>query len=264
MCKTDTVTLNVSGDIYLISLQRPSHRNAVDGPTARALADAFRRFDSDPDAKVAILSGGEHFCAGADLHAFASGDPEQHNPLNAEGDAPMGPSRLQLSKPVIAAIDGYCVAGGLELALWCDLRVVSDRAVFGVFCRRFGVPLIDGGSVRLPRLIGQSRALDMILTGRPVDAEEALHIGLANRRVPSDTLQAEALALAKQIASFPQQCLRNDRRSALSQWAFSEEDALRREFSLGLQTLESGESRLGAKAFADGQGRHGAIQNSDA
>lgn len=247
-----------------ISIQRSTQRNAVDGPTASALAQAFKEFDKDPAAKVAILSGqGEHFCAGADLHTFASGDPNRHNALNEKGDGPMGPTRLQLSKPVIAAIDGYCVAGGLELALWCDLRVASERAVFGVFCRRFGVPLIDGGSVRLPRLIGQSRALDMILTGRAVDAEEALQFGLVNRVVSREQLDEAALALAKQIAGFPQQCLRNDRLSALKQWSMTEEEALHAEFQLGLDTLNSGESRSGAAAFAQGRGRHGDFQNSE-
>ena len=247
-----------------ISIQRAAQRNAVDGPTARALAEAFRRFDQDCEAKVAILSGaGEHFCAGADLHAYASGDSDRHNPLDDNGDGPMGPTRMQLSKPVIAAVDGYCVAGGLELALWCDLRVATERAVFGVFCRRFGVPLIDGGSVRLPRLIGQSRALDMILTGRPVGAQEALGMGLANRVVSPEQLAGETLALARQIADFPQQCLRNDRQSALSQWSLSEEDAIKAEFALGRDTLNSGESRSGAAAFASGRGRHGDFQSTD-
>lgn len=259
-----SVSVKMEGDICHISIQRPEQRNAVDGPTARALAQAFRMFDKNSEAKVAILSGtGGHFCAGADLHAFASGDPDKHNPLSERGDGPMGPTRMQLSKPVIAAVDGYCVAGGLELALWCDLRVASEHAVFGVFCRRFGVPLIDGGSIRLPRLIGQSRAMDMILTGRPVDAQEALSFGLANRVVPHEQLEEQALSLARQIASFPQQCLRNDRESALTQWSMSEADAIHAEFALGLETLSSGESRNGATAFAQGRGRHGDFQNSE-
>ncbi|WP_372861599.1 crotonase/enoyl-CoA hydratase family protein [Spongiibacter sp.] len=247
-------------DICHIRLCRPALRNAVDGPTAVQLAAALRRFDHEPTLKVAILSGdGEHFCAGADLKAFASGDIDRRNPLQESGDAPMGPSRLQLDKPVIAAVDGYCVAGGLELALWCDLRVASERAVFGVFCRRFGVPLIDGGSVRLPRLIGHSRAMDMILTGRAVDAQEALAFGLVNRVVASEQLLEQAEQLARQLASFPQQCLRNDRRSAIEQWSLSENQALRREFQLGRHSLDSGEALSGAEAFREGRGRHGAF-----
>ncbi len=258
MSTQNSVSANYRGDICYIRLQRPDQRNAVDGPTARQLTTALRDFDNNSALKVAILSGeGEHFCAGADLKAFASGDPQRHNPLQESGDAPMGPSRLQLNKPVIAAVDGYCVAGGLELALWCDLRVASDRAVFGVFCRRFGVPLIDGGSVRLPRLIGHSRAMDMILTGRAVDAQEALAFGLVNRVVPREQLLAQAEQLAQQIASFPQQCLRNDRRSAIDQWSLGEQQAMQREFQLGRQSLDSGEALSGASAFRDGRGRHG-------
>jgi enoyl-CoA hydratase len=241
-----------------VTINRPECRNAVDGPTAQALADAFRSFDADPELSVAILTGaGSHFCAGADLKAVASGDPARANQLSPEGDGPMGPSRLQLSKPVIAAVSGYCVAGGIELALWCDLRVADDTAVFGVFCRRFGVPLIDGGSVRLPRLIGHSRAMDLILTGRPVDAAEALHIGLTNRLVRPEALREETEKLALQIAGFPQACLRNDRRSALEQWGQSEDAALHNEFRLGLQTLQSGETLSGAGRFSSGDGRHG-------
>lgn len=241
-----------------IRINRPACRNAVNRQTADALADAFRQFEQDDELAVAILSGtGEHFCAGADLAAVASGDTEKMNRLEVEGDGPMGPSRMQLSKPVIAAVSGYCVAGGLELALWCDLRIADDSAVFGVFCRRFGVPLIDGGTVRLPRLIGMSRALDMILTGRPVAADEALQFGLANRVVPKDTLVETAEAMARQIAAFPQQCLRNDRASVWQQWQFDEAGALANEFRLGLQTLASGETVSGAGRFSSGQGRHG-------
>lgn len=258
MSITAPVSSHTDGDICHIRIRRPAHRNAVDGPTARALALAMRNFDNDPESKVAILSGeGSHFCAGADLKAFSSEDPERYNPLDDDGDGPMGPSRMQLQKPVIAAIDGYCVAGGLELALWCDLRVATEDAIFGVFCRRFGVPLIDGGTVRLPRLIGHSRAMDMILTGRPVDANEALAFGLANRVVPKNQLLDSAEALAQQIAQTPQQCLRNDRRSALEQWSMAETDALKNEFALGKASLAAGEALSGAKAFSQGAGRHG-------
>ena len=244
--------------LLVVTITRPAQRNAVDGPTAAALADAFRSFDADPELSVAILTGaGGVFCAGADLKAVSSGHPERVNRLLPEGDGPMGPSRMQLSKPVIAAVSGYCVAGGLELALWCDLRVADTSAVFGVFCRRFGVPLIDGGTVRLPRLIGMSRAMDLILTGRPVDATEALQIGLANRVVEPGQLMAEAERLALQIAAFPQACLRNDRESAYGQWGLNEADALRQEFAAGMRTLQSGETLAGASRFSAGTGRHG-------
>lgn len=244
--------------LLVVAINRPEVRNAVDGPTAQALAEAFRTFERDPDLSVAILTGvGEHFCAGADLKAVASGDPARANPLSPDGDGPMGPSRMVLSKPVIAAVSGYCVAGGLELALWCDLRVAADDAVFGVFCRRFGVPLIDGGTVRLPRLIGMSRALDMILTGRPVLADEALLMGLANRVVPKAALMTEAEKLATQIAAFPQTCLRGDRRSAYAQWPLNEAAAMAFEFQQGVATLQSGETLAGASRFRDGGGRHG-------
>ncbi|MFZ5757048.1 MAG: crotonase/enoyl-CoA hydratase family protein [Pseudomonadota bacterium] len=241
-----------------VTLNRPGVRNAVDGPTAAALAEAFRAFEADPDLKVAILSGaGGHFCAGADLKAMAAGDVSRANRISTEGDGPMGPTRMLLSKPVIAMVSGYCVAGGLELALWCDLRVADEGAVFGVFCRRFGVPLIDGGTVRLPRAIGMSRAMDMILTGRAVAAQEALSFGLANRVVPEEALRAETEKLALQIAEFPQTCMRNDRRSALDQWGMSEREALASEFALGLKTLQSGETRAGATKFTGGAGRGG-------
>jgi len=240
-----------------VRIDRPEARNAVDRPTAEALAAAFRAFEDDSELRVAVLSGtGGHFCAGADLKAVA-GDPARMNRLEAEGDGPMGPTRMQLSKPVVAAVSGYCVAGGLELALWCDLRVADETAVFGVFCRRFGVPLIDGGTVRLPRLIGHGRALDMILTGRDVAAREALEFGLVNRLVPRAELERAAEALALQIAAHPQACMRNDRRSAHEQWGLSAADALANEFRLGLATLASGETAAGATRFSEGAGRHG-------
>ena len=253
------------GDVvWTITINRPEVRNAVDGPTARALAQAFREFDADPQACVAVLTGaGGQFCAGADLKAVAGGfaNNPRANPLDADmaTDGPMGPTRLRLSKPVIAAVEGHAVAGGLELALWCDLRVASSTAVFGVYCRRFGVPLIDGGTVRLPRLIGESRALDLILTGRPVAADEALALGLANRVVPAGEALARAHELAAQIAAFPQRCLRHDRASVQAQHGLPLLDALAQEFALGMQTLQSGETIDGAQRFADGVGRHGSF-----
>jgi len=234
--------------VWTVVLDRPSVRNAVDRSTAAALASAFREFDAAPEASVAVLWGaGGTFCAGADLHALDNLlDPD----LSA--DAPMGPSRLTLSKPVIAAVEGYAVAGGLELALLCDLRIASETAVFGVFCRRWGVPLIDGGTVRLPRLIGQSRALDMILTGRPVDAEEALAFGLANRVVVAGQACKQAVALAQQIAAFPQACVTSDRRSLFEQWSLPMPEALRNEARLGDASLES-DGRAGAARFVEGR-----------
>lgn len=255
-----TVHCEVVGPIHRIAINRPAMRNAVDGSTAAAMADAFRRFEADDTAAVAILSGiGEHFCAGADLKAVASRDVQRSNRLEFEGDGPMGPTRMQLTKPVIAMVSGYCVAGGLELALWCDLRIADSSAIFGVFCRRFGVPLIDGGTVRLPRLIGQSRAMDMILTGRPVAADEAHAWGLINRLVAPDQLEANALQLAQEIARHPQICMRNDRRSTFEQWSMAETAAIQNEFSLGMQTLQSGETLRGAARFTSGQGRHGSF-----
>ncbi|WP_051277950.1 crotonase/enoyl-CoA hydratase family protein [Solimonas flava] len=255
-----TVTREIHGRVLLIRIDRPAVRNCVDGPTAQALADAFRAFDADAALDVAVLAGaGAHFCAGADLKAVASGDPARMNRLDADGDGdgPMGPTRLRLSKPVIAAVSGYCVAGGLELACWCDLRIADESAVFGVFCRRFGVPLIDGGSVRLPRLIGMSRAMDLILTGRAVAAPEALAIGLANRVVAAGQAETAALELAAQLSAFPQTCLRGDRRSAYEQWDLDEPAAITNEFAHGLRTLGSGETLAGASRFRDGNGRHG-------
>jgi enoyl-CoA hydratase/carnithine racemase len=250
-----SVSYRCTDRVAVVQIERPEHRNAVDSATARQLADGFRAFDQDSGADVAVLTGaGGHFCAGADLKAFARGD---RRALGADGDGPMGPTRMRLTKPVIAAVEGYAVAGGFELALWCDLRVVADGAVFGIFCRRFGVPLIDLGTIRLPRLIGHSRAMDLILTGREVHAQEALDIGLANRLVPSGHALAAAVDLAKQIASFPQTCMRNDRLSAIEQWDMEEPAAARNELTRGLATIASGEASAGAAAFTHGAGRHG-------
>jgi enoyl-CoA hydratase len=242
--------------VAVVTIDRPEVRNAVDGPTAERLAEAFRRFDADAGLAVAVLTGaGGCFCAGADLHAVAEG---RGNRVAEDGDGPMGPTRLLLSKPVVAAIEGFAVAGGLELAAWCDLRVAARDAVFGVYCRRFGVPLVDGGTVRLPRLIGESFALDLILTGRGVAGDEALRMGLANRLVePGHALEA-ALSLARELARFPQRCLRSDRLSALRQWDLPFDDALREELRRGLDVIRSGETREGARRFAAGRGRHGA------
>jgi enoyl-CoA hydratase len=252
-----TVRDENEGPITIVTIDRPAVRNAVDGATAAALADSFRRFDADPQQSVAILTGaGGTFCAGADLKALAAGSG---NPVSADGDGPMGPTRMLLSKPVIAAVEGHAVAGGLELALLCDLRVADESAVFGVFCRRFGVPLIDGGTVRLPRLIGLSRALDMILTGRPVLAKEAHEMGLANRVVPKGSARASAEALASEIAKFPQTTMKNDRRSAYESFGRSLEEAISNEFVLGMSSLASGEAALGAQAFTGGKGRHGSF-----
>ncbi len=240
----------------IVSITRPEVRNAVDGETARLLADAFREFDANPQADVAVLYGDYGtFCAGADLKAIAAASGG--NPLSPGGDGPMGPSRMVLNKPVIAAIAGHAVAGGLELALWCDLRVVERSAILGVYCRRWGVPLIDGGTVRLPRLIGHSRALDLILTGRGVDAGEALQMGLANRVVADGEALDAALDLAQQLGRFPQNCLRSDRLSAYEQWDHSLLDAMRNEFERGLTVIASRETVEGATRFASGKGRHG-------
>ncbi|HAS44046.1 MAG TPA: crotonase/enoyl-CoA hydratase family protein [Microscillaceae bacterium] len=247
--------------IITITIDRPAVRNAIDFSTAQQLSQAFRDFDNDPDAYVAVLYGvNGHFCAGADLKTLAEGDLTKAPQLNETGDGPLGISRMQLSKPVIAAIAGYAVAGGMELALWADLRVMEEDAVLGIFCRRWGVPLVDGGTIRLPRLIGLSRAMDLILTGRPVEAKEALDIGLANRVVKTGTAREEAEKLAKQIAGFPQTCLRNDRMSAYDQFDLSLKDALQREYQLGKQTLESGETFEGAAKFTSGKGRGGSFE----
>jgi enoyl-CoA hydratase len=251
------VTVERVGHVTTISLHRPEARNAVDGPTAAALAAAFRAFENDRSSHVCVLYGeGETFCAGADLKAF---DSDRANRLAPNGDGPMGPTRLSLTKPVIAAIAGYAVAGGLELALWCDLRVADENAVFGVFNRRFGVPLIDGGTVRLPRLIGTSRALDLILTGRAVTAQEAYEIGLVNRLVPSGQARQAAESLAQDIARFPQTCLRSDRMSVLEQWNLDETAALSNEFDHGNASLADAQS--GAERFKSGHGRHGSFDN---
>lgn len=252
------VLVESRGEVALILINRPHVRNAVDRATAEELAEAFRDFEKDPSISAAVLGGtGGHFCAGADLKALSEG---RGNRLALDGDGPMGPTRMFLSKPVVAAVAGYAVAGGLELALLCDLRVAEEDAVFGVFCRRWGVPLIDGGTVRLPRLIGLSRALDMILTGRAVKAQEAFQMGLVNRVVEKGKALEEALALAAQISRFPQTCLRNDRLSAYEGMDLPFSEAMRNEFSLGMKTIQSGESLSGASRFAGGQGRHGDFQ----
>ena len=251
------------GVVTTIIINRPEVRNAVDGATARELADAFRQFEQDDQALAAVLTGeGGYFCAGADLKAVSGGGGEP-NRMDPDGDGPMGPSRMVFSKPVIAAVAGHAVAGGLELAILCDMRVVEEDAIFGVFCRRWGVPLIDGGTVRLPRLIGLSNALDMILTGRPVGAEEALRMGLANRVVKKGAARAEAETLAEQIARFPQNCMRSDRLSAYQQFDLDFDQALRNEFDLGWKTVESGETVEGATRFASGAGRHGSFDSEE-
>lgn len=250
----EPVRVEKSGPVTTVIIDRPHARNAVNRPAAEALYQAFDEFDRDESAAVAVLWGDNGtFCAGADLKAFGTAEMNRTEP---SGPGPMGPSRMMLSKPVIAAVSGYAVAGGLELALWCDLRVVEQDATLGVFCRRWGVPLIDGGTVRLPRLIGQSRAMDLILTGRAVDATEAMDIGLANRVVPTGQARAKAEELAHELAALPQLCLRADRMSALGQWGRSEESAMEFEF----QSLAgvARESAAGARRFADGAGRHGA------
>lgn len=262
MTNKSSVLVEREGFVTLVTLNRPEHRNAVDRDAADALQAAFEAFERDSEARVAVLTGaGGTFCAGADLRALATGRPNRVAP---DGPGPMGPTRLQLTKPVIAAVEGHAVAGGLELALWCDLRVASRDAVFGVFCRRFGVPLIDGGTVRLPRLIGQSRAMDMILTGRGVSGEEAANFGLANRLVEPGQTVEEAMALARRIGGVPQTCMRNDRLSALRQWSLDEDGAMALEFALGRATLDSGESSAGARRFAAGAGRHGSATEIDA
>ncbi len=251
-----TIHFQRNGAVTTVVIDRPAARNAIDRATAQALADAFREFDADPAQHVAVLCGANgHFCAGADLKAFVANPGDWS--LQEEGDAPLGPTRMLLSKPVIAAVSGYAVAGGLELALWCDLRVVEASATFGVFCRRWGVPLIDGGTIRLSRLVGHSRALDLILTGRAVGAEEALAMGLANRVVPDGEARAAAEALAAQIAAFPQTCMRRDRLSSYEQWGLPLAEALKNECRHGQVSLASGEAESGAGRFREGEGRHG-------
>jgi len=251
---TDVYT-ETRGRTAIITINRPQARNAVDGPTALLLAAAFLEFDADPDLGVAILTGAEGtFCAGADLKAVATG---RGNRVRTDGDGPMGPTRMMLSKPVIAAIEGHAVAGGLELACWCDLRVAARDAVFGVYCRRWGVPLIDGGTIRLPRLIGHSHAMDLILTGRGVSGEEARMMGLANRLVEPGQALTAAIELATQLSNFPQQCLRSDRESSYLQWSLTQAQALQEETRLGLAVIRTGETQAGAARFAAGKGRHG-------
>src|SRR5438132_211794 len=252
-----TVRFDVDGPVAVVTIDRPEVRNAVDGPTAGALADALRRFEGDNSLLAAVLTGaGGTFCAGADLKGVAEGRGNRVD-VDMDADGPMGPSRMLLSKPVVAAVEGHAVAGGLELALWCDLRVAARDAVFGVFCRRWGVPLIDGGTLRLPRLIGHSRALDLILTGRAVDGEEALAMGLANRVVEPGQALAGALELAGQLAAFPQLCLRSDRLSSYEQWGLPLDAALSAEHRHGMATIRSGEAAEGASRFTGGMGRHG-------
>ena len=252
-----TVRYEHDGPVAIVTIARPEVRNAVDGPTAEALAAAFRRFEADAERAVAVLTGAaDTFCAGADLKAVSTA---QSIRVRDVGDGPMGPTRMLLEKPVIAAVEGYAVAGGLELALWCDLRVAARDAVFGVFCRRWGVPLVDGGTIRLPRLIGHSHALDLILTGRPVSGEEALRMGLANRLVDRGAALAAAVALGKELAAFPQRCLRSDRLSSYRQWGLDQEEALRVETRLGNEVIASGETRSGAQRFSAGAGRHGSF-----
>ena len=250
-----SVRYEKDGEVAIVTLDRPQARNAVDADEAAGLARAFRDFDADPTLAVAVLTGGGGtFCAGADLKAFGT---ERQNRLDPAGDGPMGPTRMLLSKPVLAAVEGHAVAGGLELALWCDLRIAAADAVFGVFCRRFGVPLIDGGTIRLPRVVGAGRALDLILTGRPVSADEALAIGLVNRVVAPGQALAAAVALAHEIARLPQRCLRSDRLSAHEQWDLALPEALAREFARGLEVIASGDTASGAARFQAGEGRHG-------
>jgi len=241
----------------VVTIDRPETRNAVDGPTAALLADAFRAFDSDDALSVAVLTGANGtFCAGADLKAITDGRGNRVD-RDIAADGPMGPTRMLLSKPVIAAVEGFAVAGGLELAIWCDLRVAATDATFGVYCRRWGVPLIDGGTVRLPRLIGHSHALDLTLTGRGVSGEEAVRMGLVNRSVPSGSALAAATALAHEMAALPQGCMRSDRLSSYQQWGLPLTDALANEVTHGLATIASGETLAGAARFAAGEGRHG-------
>ncbi len=252
-----SVSYRVDGPVAVVTIDRPEVRNAVDGPTAAALADAFRRVEDDDAVSVAVLTGaGGTFCAGADLKAISAG---RGNRVTTDGDGPMGPTRMLLSKPVVAAVEGHAVAGGLELACWCDLRVAATDTVFGVYCRRWGVPLIDGGTIRLPRLVGHSHALDLILTGRGVSGDEALRMGLANRLTEPGGALAGAVELAHQLAAFPQGCLRSDRESSYRQWGLGLDDALALETELGLAVIRSGETAEGATRFAAGEGRHGAF-----
>ncbi len=249
------VVVTKKNRVTTIAINRPEAKNAVNRPTAEALAAAFRAFEEDESADVAVLCGlGGTFCAGADLKGIAQGTPNRTEP---DGDGPMGPSRMLLKKPVIGAISGYAVAGGMELALWCDMRVMEKSAIMGVFCRRWGVPLVDGGTIRLPRLIGMSRAMDLILTGRPVEAEEAFQMGLANRVVEDGQAQLAAEKLAEELTKFPQICMRHDRLSAYEQWDMNLPNALSNEFKHGMKAIEANETFKGASRFASGKGRHG-------
>lgn len=258
----ENISIATQGEIQIVTIERPEARNAVNAATATELAEAFEAFEADDALKVALLAGADGcFCAGADLKQVAG---ESASGTRREGDGPMGPSRMLLTKPVIAAVEGYAVAGGLELALWCDLRVAAEDAVFGVFCRRWGVPLIDGGTVRLTRLIGHSHALDMILTGRGVSGEEARMMGLANRIAKPGQALDDAIALAQSLLEFPQGCMRSDRLSSYRQWDMALDDALAQEAELGAEILRSGESREGAKRFASGKGRHGGFAGTGA
>jgi enoyl-CoA hydratase len=253
------IDYEITGNVAVVTMARPHVRNAIDRDSADALVEAFRRFERDVSARVAVLTGGDGtFCAGADLKAVSE---DRGNRVSAEGDGPMGPTRMLLSKPVIAAVEGYAVAGGLELALWCDVRVAARDAVFGVYCRRWGVPLVDGGTVRLPRIVGHGIAMDLILTGRPVSGDEALRIGLVNRLVEPGTALREAVALAESIAAFPQRCMLSDRLSAHEQWDLSLSDALVNETRRGMEVISSGETRDGATRFRRGAGRHGDFED---
>ncbi len=251
----DPVLITDHGPVRVVTINRPEVRNAVDRPTAEALESAFAAFDADAGSSVAVLTGaGDTFCAGADLKAIGDGRASR---VTEGGPGPMGPTRMVLAKPVIAAVEGHAVAGGLELAAWCDLRVAARDATFGVYCRRWGVPLVDGGTIRLPRLIGHSHALDLILTGRGVSGDQALAMGLANRLVEPGTALDAAIELASQVAAFPQLCLRSDRLSSYDQWSLDMPDALVAEYHHGIATIHSGETQAGAARFAAGEGRHG-------
>lgn len=263
MSASENVIVEHDGPVTVVTINRPQARNAVDRPTANLLFDAFAAFDADDDQRVAILTGAEGtFCAGADLKAFGTDRVNPITPLDADeivgALGPMGPSRMLLGKPVIAAVEGYAVAGGLELAVWCDMRVASRTAAFGVFCRRWGVPLIDGGTIRLPRLIGHSHAMDLILTGREVSGDEARTMGLANRLVEPGSALTAARELAHQLAALPQNCMRSDRLSAYDQWSMSLAEALSNETRVGRATIATGETDHGAARFREGAGRHGA------
>jgi enoyl-CoA hydratase len=258
--ETDNIRTERNGSIFIVTINRPQVRNAVDGPTATALVQAFRAFDADLLLSVAVFTGASNtFCSGFDLTAML--DEERELRVAEDGDGPLGITRMLLSKPVIAAVEGYAVAGGFELALWCDLRVAAEDAVFGVYNRRWGIPLVDGGTIRLPRLIGHSHALDMILTGRGVSGQEARMMGLANRLVPKGDALPAAIALANELARFPQLCLRSDRLSSYEQWSLTLEDALHNETRRGLEVIRSGEALAGARRFVEGRGRHGSTSD---